>query len=211
MIDKENYLSVPEFAKQAGIAKQGIYEQAKNENSKLFPYLVFIGKKIYVSKDALKEYEDKIKQIVKDEQEKTSEKQDTVKEEKQEEKTGKEEEKEGQAKDGQGEDKENQDLTQQYINDLREDKRRLGEVIDELQKQNEDLRRMLAYEQQAHNETQRQLEDLRSKRNKQIELTGEENYIEVNQEEQAEDQSQQEKKEEENLNIFQRIARWFIT
>ena len=41
-MDKE-LLSVPEFAKAAGVAKQGLYERARNENSKLFPYVVFQG------------------------------------------------------------------------------------------------------------------------------------------------------------------------
>lgn len=48
-------LSVPEFAEAAGKKKQGIYEQVKNENSKLYPFVVFQGEKAFIKAVALKE------------------------------------------------------------------------------------------------------------------------------------------------------------
>ena len=53
-IDKE-LLTVQEFAEIVGIKKQGIYQQIRNANSKLFPYVVFEGKRAYIKKTALEE------------------------------------------------------------------------------------------------------------------------------------------------------------
>ena len=47
--------SIPEFAEAAGKKKQGIYQQVKNENSKIFPFVVFKGKTPYIKAEALKE------------------------------------------------------------------------------------------------------------------------------------------------------------
>lgn len=54
MMEKELF-SVPEFAEAAGKKKQGIYEQVKNENSRLFPFVVLQGGKPFIKKEALKE------------------------------------------------------------------------------------------------------------------------------------------------------------
>ena len=54
MIDKD-LLTIPEFAEAAGKKKQGIYEQAKNENSKLRPFVVLQGEKLFIKREALKE------------------------------------------------------------------------------------------------------------------------------------------------------------
>lgn len=51
----KNLLSVPEFAEAAGKKKQGIYQQVKNEKSKIFPYIIFKGKTPYIKAEALKE------------------------------------------------------------------------------------------------------------------------------------------------------------
>ena len=51
----KDLLSVPEFAIAAGKKKQGIYQQVKNENSKIAPYVVYKGKTAYIKKEALKE------------------------------------------------------------------------------------------------------------------------------------------------------------
>ena len=47
--------TIPEFAEAAGKKKQGIYQQVKNENSKIFPFVVFKGKTPYIKAEALKE------------------------------------------------------------------------------------------------------------------------------------------------------------
>ena len=47
--------TIPEFAEAAGKKKQGIYEQAKNEKSKLFPFVVLQGEKLFIKREALKE------------------------------------------------------------------------------------------------------------------------------------------------------------
>lgn len=54
MIEKD-LLTIPEFAEAAGKKKQGLYQQVKNENSKIFPYIVFRGKTPYIKTEALKE------------------------------------------------------------------------------------------------------------------------------------------------------------
>ena len=54
MIEKD-LLTIPEFAEAAGKKKQGLYQQVKNENSKIFPYIVFRGKTPYIKIEALKE------------------------------------------------------------------------------------------------------------------------------------------------------------
>lgn len=54
MIEKD-LLTIPEFAEAAGKKKQGIYQQVKNENSKIFPFVVFKGKTPYIKAEALKE------------------------------------------------------------------------------------------------------------------------------------------------------------
>lgn len=48
-------LSVAEFADKAGKKKQGIYEQVKNKNSRLYPFVVFKEGKYYIKAIALKE------------------------------------------------------------------------------------------------------------------------------------------------------------
>lgn len=53
---KENdLLSIPEFAKASGKTKQGLYQQVKNSNSKIAPFVIFKGKTPYIQTKALKE------------------------------------------------------------------------------------------------------------------------------------------------------------
>ena len=54
MIEKD-LLTIPEFAEAAGKKKQGIYEQVKNEKSKLAPFVVLQGEKAFIKRQALKE------------------------------------------------------------------------------------------------------------------------------------------------------------
>ena len=53
-MDKD-LLTIPEFAEAAGIKKQGIYQQIKNDNSKIAPFVVFQGEKAFIKREALKE------------------------------------------------------------------------------------------------------------------------------------------------------------
>ena len=52
---EKDLLTVPEFAEAAGKKKQGLYEQVKNEKSKIYPYVIFRGKTPYIKIEALKE------------------------------------------------------------------------------------------------------------------------------------------------------------
>lgn len=49
------YLSIAEFAKEAGVSKQAIYKQINNPNSQIAPYIVREGKRILLNKSALRE------------------------------------------------------------------------------------------------------------------------------------------------------------
>ena len=51
----KDLLTIPEFAEAAGKKKQGIYTQIRNENSKLFPYVVTQGSKVLIRREALKD------------------------------------------------------------------------------------------------------------------------------------------------------------
>ena len=52
---EKELLTIPEFAEKKKKKKQGIYEQAKNEKSKLFPFVVLQGEKLFIKREALKE------------------------------------------------------------------------------------------------------------------------------------------------------------
>ena len=54
MIELE-YLSVSEFALNAGVSKQAIYKQISNENSQIYPYLLKDGKRTFIKISALRE------------------------------------------------------------------------------------------------------------------------------------------------------------
>lgn len=46
-------LTIPEFAEIVELKPQGIYKQATNENSRLYPYVVYNRGKRYIKKEAL--------------------------------------------------------------------------------------------------------------------------------------------------------------
>ena len=52
---EKDLLTIPEFAEAAGKKKQGIYEQVKNEKSKIAPFVVLQGEKAFIKRQALKE------------------------------------------------------------------------------------------------------------------------------------------------------------
>lgn len=54
MIEIE-YLSIAEFAKEAGVSKQAIYKQINNPNSQIAPFIVREGKRVLLNKSALRE------------------------------------------------------------------------------------------------------------------------------------------------------------
>ena len=49
------YLSIAEFAEQAGVSKQAIYKQVNNGNSQIAPYILHDGKKTLIKSSALVE------------------------------------------------------------------------------------------------------------------------------------------------------------
>ena len=52
---KTEYLSIAEFAEQAGVSKQAIYKQVNNPNSQIAPYVLREGGKTLIQSTALKE------------------------------------------------------------------------------------------------------------------------------------------------------------
>lgn len=51
----DEFLSIQDFAAIVGLKPQGIYKQASNEKSRLYPYVVYHRGKRYIKKEALKE------------------------------------------------------------------------------------------------------------------------------------------------------------
>lgn len=51
----DNILSIKEFAERAGRKTQGLYKQATNKNSRLYPYVVHKDGKLYIREVALEE------------------------------------------------------------------------------------------------------------------------------------------------------------
>ena len=49
----DNLLTIKEFAERINRKTQGIYKQATNENSKLYPYVVRLDNKLYIKEEAL--------------------------------------------------------------------------------------------------------------------------------------------------------------
>lgn len=49
----EEVLSIAQFAEAVGVSKQAIYKQVKNENSKLYPFIIFDGKTPLIKVEAV--------------------------------------------------------------------------------------------------------------------------------------------------------------
>ena len=49
----EEVLSIAQFAEAVGVSKQAIYKQVKNENSKLYPFIIFDGKTPMIKVEAV--------------------------------------------------------------------------------------------------------------------------------------------------------------
>lgn len=49
----EDVLSIAQFAEAVGVSKQAIYKQVKNENSKLYPFIIFDGKTPMIKVEAV--------------------------------------------------------------------------------------------------------------------------------------------------------------
>jgi hypothetical protein len=49
----EDVLSIAQFAEAVGVSKQAIYKQVKNENSKLYPFIIFDGKTPWIKVEAV--------------------------------------------------------------------------------------------------------------------------------------------------------------
>ncbi len=54
----KDLLTIPEFVELSGKKKQGIYQQIKNENSRLFEYVVKQGGKTFIKAEALNFYKE---------------------------------------------------------------------------------------------------------------------------------------------------------
>lgn len=52
-MSETEYLSIADFASRAGVSKQAIYKQIRNENSQIAPYLLQDGKRTFIKVDAL--------------------------------------------------------------------------------------------------------------------------------------------------------------
>lgn len=52
-MEEKKYLTVKEFAEQAGIRRQGLYKAYSNPKSKIYPFVRLEGKNVYISKEAL--------------------------------------------------------------------------------------------------------------------------------------------------------------
>ena len=200
---EDKLLTIPEFAKLAGIAKQGIYEQVKKSNSKLFPYVVYKGKKVYIKFEALeKEYN---KTIIPGQESQDSQgtNQDNRQAEQGENQGG---QGENQAEDntenqgGQGksqaDNNENISATQQLIDLLREQ-------LQEKDKQIERLHILLAQEKQAHQNTIKLLEEKSIIDNGDNDL-GEQDEIVI-------PDQQEQQTEQEKLTFWQRFINWWNT
>lgn len=191
--------TIPEFAEVVGIKKQGIYEQVKNSNSKLFPYVVLKGKKAYIKFEAL----EKVYGItVKQEQETQGENQDSQGESQ----DSQEQKQEGQAgkQDKQGESQEPRQEKQGASQGTeREIIEFLQEQLRERDKQINGLLQMLAYEQQAHQKTLLQLEEARGNTTAEAEAQEQEPIEEDNRQEEAPAE------EQKDLSWWQKFVNWW--
>lgn len=191
--------TIPEFADLAGIKKQGIYEQVKNSNSKLFPFVVLKGKKAYIKFEAL----EKVYGIVPAERQ---------------EEQGNSQEGQGISQDEQGQRQEEQEESQDRQGDSQEPKQErqgasqgtdkefiefLQEQLRERDKQINGLLQMLAYEQQAHQKTLLQLEEARGN------TTAEANAEAQEPREEDKEQEQAPAEEQKNLSWWQKFVNWW--
>lgn len=165
--------SIPEFAEAAGKKKQGIYEQAKNENSKLFPYVVSQGTKTFIKGEALKE----VYGIEQDQSPNSQERQDISKESKEQSQASQaqsqeinqdsqtenqEESQENQAK-SQEESQAPRGQEQSIISFLQDQIREKDRQLAEKDKQIEKIQQLLDQEQQLHARTNLLLAEYREK------------------------------------------------
>lgn len=197
-------LTIPEFAEAAGIKKQGIYEQVKNSNSKLYPYFVFKGKKTYIKFEALEEIYGIFPVESKDNQDNSQEKQ-AQKQDSKDDSQDRQDEKQDSQGDSQEPKQENQGASQGteqgIIEFLQEQIRGKDRQIEERDKQITGLLQMLAYEQQAHQKTLLQLEEARGN-----------TTAEAEEQEPIEEEKKQEEapaEEKKNLSWWQRFINWW--
>lgn len=191
--------TIPEFADLAGIKKQGIYEQVKNSNSKLFPYVVLKGKKAYIKFEAL----EKVYGIVPAERQ---------------EEQGNSQEGQGTSQDKQGQRQDRQEESQDRQGNSQEPKQErqgasqgtdkeiiefLQEQLRERDKQINGLLQMLAYEQQAHQKTLLQLEEARGNTTAEAEAQEQEPIEEDNRQEEAPAE------EQKDLSWWQKFVNWW--
>ena len=182
--------TIPEFANLAGIKKQGIYEQVKNSNSKLFPFVVLKGKKAYIKFEAL----EKVYGItVKQEQETQGENQEAGNQDRQGESQEPRQDKQGAS----------QEQEQGIIEFLQEQIRSKDRQIEERDKQLTGLLQMLAFERQAHQKTLLELEEAREK------LPPEAQEQEQKPIEENKGQEEAPAEEQKDLSWWQKFIKWW--
>lgn len=198
--------TIPEFAEVVGIKKQGIYEQVKNSNSKLFPYVVFKGKKAYIKFEAL----EKVYGIVPTErQEEQGDSQDRQGDSQDEQEARQEPQEENQDRQGDSQEPKqdsqgaSQDQEQGIIEFLQEQIRSKDKQIEERDKQISGLLQMLAYEQQAHQNTLLQLEEARGNTPAEAEAQEQEPIEEDKQQEEAPAE------DKKDLSWWQKFVNWW--
>ena len=191
--------TIPEFADLAGIKKQGIYEQVKNSNSKLFPYVVLKGKKAYIKFEALEKVYGIVPAERQEEQGNSQEGQGTSQDEQ-----GQRQDRQGESQDRQGDSQEpkqeRQGASQGTDKEIIEF---LQEQLRERDKQINGLLQMLAYEQQAHQKTLLQLEEARGNTTAEVNAEAQEPREEDKEQEQAPAE------EQKDLSWWQRFIKWW--
>ena len=153
-MEKELF-TIPEFAEAAGKKKQGIYEQVKNGNSKLSPFVVLQGGKTYIKREALKE-------VYGIEQADSQESKEFSQESKAENQENQFNSQDSQA-DSQAQSQADRSQAQNIISFLQEQLREKDRQLAEKDKQIEKIQQLLDQEQRLHANTNRLLAEYREK------------------------------------------------
>ena len=164
-MEKELF-TIPEFAEAAGKKKQGIYEQVKNGNSKLSPFVVLQGGKTYIKREALKEVYG-IEQADSQESKEVSQESKAENQENQfnsqDNQADSQESSQGNQADSQAQSQADRSQAQNIISFLQEQLREKDRQLAEKDKQIEKIQQLLDQEQRLHANTNRLLAEYREK------------------------------------------------
>ena len=168
-MEKELF-TIPEFAEAAGKKKQGIYEQVKNGNSRLSPFVVLQGGKTYIKREALKEVygieqadSQESKEISQDSQAENQENQFNSQAVSQDSQANSQESSQENQADSQAQSQADRSQAQNIISFLQEQLREKDRQLAEKDKQIEKIQQLLDQEQRLHANTNRLLAEYREK------------------------------------------------